>query len=119
MPAAQLTDEEQAFLDGPDRRTVRMLDDWESPTNSRPAGPRSGHLSRNIAFFAMIIPKQYGGLEFSPFAVATVLCQAGEPLHGRRIDDRRAEFSWARRVAAALRHGRTEGTLPAGTGERR
>ena len=75
LPAAALTDEEQAFLDGPTNKLCRMLDDWE-------ICHELGDLSKPVwdfilkeRFFAMIIPKEYGGLEFSPLAVASVLAR--------------------------------------------
>ena len=70
-------------------------------------------------FFAMIIPKEYGGLGFSPLASSMVL---GEDLfaqwHGI-VDDRRAELARPGRAPAPLRHGRAEAALAAAARERR
>jgi len=73
LPAPQLTDEEQAFLDGPTETLCRMLDDWKV-THEYADLPRAiwDHLLEQ-RFFAMIIPKKYGGLGFSPLAVSMVL----------------------------------------------
>jgi acyl-CoA dehydrogenase len=72
-PAAQLSEEEQAFLDGPCEELCRMLDDWE-------ICHKYGDMPKEVwdyiienKFFAMIIPKQYGGLEFSAYANACVI----------------------------------------------
>ena len=73
LPAPRLTDEEQAFLDGPTETLCRMLDDWQI-THELADMPRAvwDYLLEQ-RFFAMIIPKRYGGLGFSPLAVSMVL----------------------------------------------
>lgn len=72
-PAAKLSDEEQAFLDGPCEELCRMLDDWEI-CHTYGDMPKEvwDHIIKH-KFFAMIIPKQYGGLEFSAYANACVI----------------------------------------------
>jgi acyl-CoA dehydrogenase len=72
-PAPKLSEEEQAFLDGPCEELCRMLDDWEI---SHKLADMPKHVWDYIIekrFFAMIIPKQYGGLEFSAYANSCVL----------------------------------------------
>jgi acyl-CoA dehydrogenase len=73
FPAPQLSDEEQAFLDGPCEELCRMIDDWEI-CHERADMPKEvwDYIIEN-KFFAMIIPKQYGGLEFSAYANACVI----------------------------------------------
>jgi acyl-CoA dehydrogenase len=73
MPAPQLTDEEQAFLDGPTEKLCEMLDDWQITHELADMPPEVWAYIKEQGFFAMIIPKEYGGLEFAPYAVATVL----------------------------------------------
>ncbi|MCK6369858.1 MAG: acyl-CoA dehydrogenase [Gammaproteobacteria bacterium] len=75
LPPPQLSEEERAFLDGPTQELCRRLDDWEITHEL-------GDIPRDIwefiiekQFFAMIIPRRYGGLEFSPLAVASVLAK--------------------------------------------
>jgi acyl-CoA dehydrogenase len=72
-PAPKLSDEEQAFLDGPCEELCRMLNDWEI-CHEHADMPREvwDYIIEN-KFFAMIIPKQYGGLEFSAYANACVI----------------------------------------------
>jgi len=72
-PAAELSEEEQAFLDGPCEELCKMLHDWE-------ICHKYGDMPKEVwdyiiehRFFAMIIPKQYGGLEFSAYANACVI----------------------------------------------
>ena len=72
-PAPKLSEEEQAFLDGPCEELCRMLDDWEI---SHELADMPQHVWDYIIekkFFAMIIPKEYGGLEFSAYANACVI----------------------------------------------
>ena len=72
-PAPELSDEEQAFFDGPCEELCSMLDEWEI---SHELGDMPEHIWQYIKkhkFFAMIIPKQYGGLEFSAYANAMVI----------------------------------------------
>ncbi|MDX1562723.1 MAG: acyl-CoA dehydrogenase family protein, partial [Gammaproteobacteria bacterium] len=73
LPKPTLTDEEQAFLDGPTHDLCRMLDDWAITHEHADLPPEVWEMVKRDGFFAMIIPKQYGGLELSPLAVAMVL----------------------------------------------
>jgi acyl-CoA dehydrogenase len=72
-PAGQLSAKEQAFLDGPVKELCRRLDDWEiNRTRGDLPGPVWEFLKQE-KFFAMIIPKRYGGLEFSAYAHSEVV----------------------------------------------
>jgi acyl-CoA dehydrogenase len=73
LPAPKLTDEEQAFLDGPTEDLCRMLDDWEITHELADMPPKVWRFLKDERFFAMIIPKEYGGLGFSPLASSMVL----------------------------------------------
>jgi acyl-CoA dehydrogenase len=75
MPAPKLSDEEQAFLNGPTEELCRILDDWRITHELGDMPPEVWDFIKEHRFFAMIIPKQYGGLEFSPYAVSTVLAK--------------------------------------------
>jgi len=68
-----LSDEEQAFLDGPCEELCRMLDDWDITHRRADLPPAVWDYLRKEGFFAMIIPKRYGGLEFSAYAHSCVL----------------------------------------------
>jgi len=72
-PAPVLTDEEQAFLDGPVEELCRMLDDWQITHELHDLPPRVWDFLKTKGFFGMIIPKQYGGLEFSAHAHSQVI----------------------------------------------
>jgi acyl-CoA dehydrogenase len=73
LPPPKLTAEEQAFLDGPCEELCRMLDDWEITHELLDMPPRVWAYIKEQQFFAMIIPKEYGGLGFSPLASSLVL----------------------------------------------
>jgi acyl-CoA dehydrogenase len=73
LPEPRLSAEEQAFFDGPCEELCRMLNEWEIVNEH-------GNLPENIwafikkhRFFSMIIPKKYGGLEFSAYANAMIV----------------------------------------------
>lgn len=71
--APVLTAEEQAFIDGPCEELCRMYDDWDI-THKRADMPKHvWDYLKQKGFFAMIIPKKYGGLEFSAYAHSCVL----------------------------------------------
>ncbi len=73
MPAPRLTKEEKAFLDGPTEELCGMLDDWQISHELGDMPPEIWAYIKEKRFFAMIIPKAYGGLEFSPYANALIL----------------------------------------------
>jgi acyl-CoA dehydrogenase len=68
-----LTAVEQAFIDGPCETLCGMLDDWDI-THRRADMPAAvWSYIKSQGFFAMIIPRRYGGLEFSAYAHSCVL----------------------------------------------
>ena len=73
FPAPALSDEEQAFMDGPCEELCRMLDDWDISHQRGDMSPEAWAFIKKHRFFAMIIPKHYGGLEFSAYANAMVI----------------------------------------------
>lgn len=73
MPPATLSDEEQAFLDGPVRELCAMVDDWKLNWVDRDLPKAVWDFMRKKRFFGMIIPKEYGGLGFSNTAHSEVV----------------------------------------------
>ena len=69
----KLSAEEQAFLDGPCESLCRMLDDFDITHRRGDLPPEVWEFIRRERFFAMIIPRRYGGLEFSTYAHSCVL----------------------------------------------
>jgi acyl-CoA dehydrogenase len=68
-----LTPREQAFLDGPCEELCAMLDDWDITHVRADLPPEVWAFIKSRGFFAMIIPRRYGGLEFSAYAHSCVL----------------------------------------------
>ena len=70
-PKAQLTDEEQAFIDGPTEELCAMVSDWEIG-QAMDLPPEAWAHIKTHGFFALIIPKAYGGKGFSAYAHSQV-----------------------------------------------
>ena len=75
FPAPKLSAEEQAFLDGPCEELCCMLDDWEVCHELADMPKSAWDFIIKNKFFAMIIPKHYGGLEFSAYMNAMVIAK--------------------------------------------
>lgn len=73
FPAPKLSAEEQAFFDGPCEELCKMLDDWDICYERGDMPAEVWQYIKQNKFFAMIIPKQYGGLEFSAYANAMII----------------------------------------------
>lgn len=71
--APRLSAEEQAFIDGPCEELCRQIDDWDITHRRADLPPQLWDYIKHKGFFAMIIPKKYGGLEFSAYAHSCVL----------------------------------------------
>jgi acyl-CoA dehydrogenase len=68
-----LSAEEQAFIDGPCEELCRMIDDWDITHRRADLPPEVFDFIKKKGFWAMIIPKRYGGLEFSAYAHSCVV----------------------------------------------
>ncbi|MGN6225964.1 MAG: acyl-CoA dehydrogenase [Dyella sp.] len=73
QPKPELSVEEQAFLDGPVEQLCAMIDDWQITHELGDLPPAVWEFIKKNKFFGMIIPKQYGGLQFSALAHSAVL----------------------------------------------
>ncbi|WP_237065070.1 acyl-CoA dehydrogenase [Microbulbifer guangxiensis] len=73
MGPPQLTEEEQAFIDGPVEKLCEMIDDWEISFEKRCIPEKVWDFLKKERFFGIIIPKEYGGLGFSPTAHADIV----------------------------------------------
>jgi acyl-CoA dehydrogenase len=71
--AARLSEEEQQFLAGPVEELCRMLDDWKINWEWHDLPPEVWNFLKSRKFFAMIIPKKFGGLGFSAYAHSEVI----------------------------------------------
>ncbi len=72
-PPARLSAEEQAFLDGPTDTLCRMIDDWRITHHNHDLPPEAWAFVKREGFFGMIIPRAWGGLEFSNAAHSAVV----------------------------------------------
>lgn len=73
LPKPALSDEEQAFLEGPARELCRMVDKWDINHNTSEIPQPVERFIKDKGFLGMIIPKQYGGLEFSGMAQTEII----------------------------------------------
>lgn len=64
-PKPTLSTEEQSFLDNETETLCSMLDDWDITHVRQDLSPQAWQYIKDKGFFGMIIPKAYGGLEFS------------------------------------------------------
>ena len=70
-PKVKLTEEEQAFIDGPTEELCAMVSDWEIG-QAMDLPPQAWAHIKEHGFFALIIPKAYGGKGFSAYAHSQV-----------------------------------------------
>ncbi|MFT7465263.1 MAG: acyl-CoA dehydrogenase [Pseudohongiellaceae bacterium] len=70
----ELSDEEQAFLDGPTEEVCKMTNDWEIH-QLRDLPQAVWDALGRLGFFGLIIPKKYGGLGFSATAHSAVVAK--------------------------------------------
>ena len=73
FPKPTLSAEERAFLDGPVEELCGMTDDWQITHELYDLPPHVWQFLKDKGFFGMIIPKAYGGLEFSALAHSEVV----------------------------------------------
>ena len=73
FPQPRLSAQEKAFLEGPVDELCAMVNDWQITHELADLPPEVWQFLKDNKFFAMIIKKQYGGLEFSAFAQSRVL----------------------------------------------
>ena len=72
-PMPKLSDAEQAFVDGPVEQLCAMIDDWDITHRRVDLPPEIWDFLKQNRFFGMIIPEQYGGLEFSAYGHSSVV----------------------------------------------
>src|SRR5215472_4611644 len=65
VPRPALSAEEQSFLDNETEQLCAMLNDWETTQIWQDLPPQAWQFAKDKGFLGMIIPKRYGGREFS------------------------------------------------------
>ncbi len=81
LPVPKLTAAEQAFLDGPVEKLCGMISDWDITHNRADLPPEVWEFLKKEGFFAFIIPKEYGGKQFSAYAHSQIITK----ISGRSI----------------------------------
>jgi acyl-CoA dehydrogenase len=71
--APHLSVEEQAFINGPVEDVCKMMNDWQTTHVDADLSPEVWQFLKDNKFFAMIIKKKFGGLEFCAYAQSRVL----------------------------------------------
>ncbi|MGB0938527.1 MAG: acyl-CoA dehydrogenase FadE [Colwellia sp.] len=72
-PIPELSAQETEFLEGPVEEVCKMVSDWQTTHELADLSPEVWQFLKDNLFFAMIIKKKYGGLEFSAYAQSRVL----------------------------------------------
>ncbi|MDY6980498.1 MAG: acyl-CoA dehydrogenase [Pseudomonadota bacterium] len=73
LPAPTLSAEEQAFIDGPVEKLCQMLDDWEITNERYDLSEQAWQYIKEQGFLSLIIPKEYGGLDYSNLAHSAIV----------------------------------------------
>ncbi len=73
VPPIVLTDEEQAFLDGPTEELCHIIDDWTVRFNNKEIPEEIWDFVKEHGFLGMLISKEHGGLGFSAQAQSMIL----------------------------------------------
>ncbi len=76
-PKPKLSEKEQAFLDGPVNKVCEMIDEWQVIHKDYDLPEEVYDFIKKEGFLSLIIPEEYGGLEFSPLGVASVMAKIG------------------------------------------
>jgi len=73
LPEATLSQAEQAFLDNEVNTLCAKIDDWQTTFQDANLSQDVWDYLKNKGFFGMIVPRSYGGLEFSAYAHSCVV----------------------------------------------
>ena len=77
LPKPTLSEEEQAFIDGPVEVFCEMLDDWQITHIDYDLTEEAWQFAKDNGFFSLIIPKQYGGLDYSAYCHSQIVMKIG------------------------------------------
>lgn len=73
IPKPTLSEDEQHFIDNQVEHLCSLLSDWDIVFKDHDLPAEAWEYMKKEKFFAMILPKQYGGLGFSALAHSTVV----------------------------------------------
>ncbi|RKG34679.1 acyl-CoA dehydrogenase [Acinetobacter tianfuensis] len=72
-PYPQLSVEEQSFLDNEVEQLCKMVNEWEIHHRHKDLPPEAWQFIKDNGFLGLIIPKEFGGREFSSFAQSRIM----------------------------------------------
>ncbi|GAB4165690.1 MAG: acyl-CoA dehydrogenase [Rhodocyclaceae bacterium] len=72
-PVPKLSPEEQSFLDNETEQLCAMASEWETQYRDRDLPPEVWQFIKERGFLGLIIPKKYGGKEFSAWAHSQIV----------------------------------------------
>lgn len=72
-PYPKLSEEEQSFIDNEVETLCGMLDEWKIHHEDKDLSPEAWQYIKDKGFLGLIIPKSYGGREFSSYAQSRVM----------------------------------------------
>lgn len=72
-PVPKLKPEEQSFMDNEFEQACALVDDWQVTNELYDLPPQAWQFIKDKGFLGMIIPKKYGGLEFSAYAHSQIV----------------------------------------------
>jgi len=74
-PIPQLSAEERAFMEGPVEELCRLVDDWTITHVLHDLPPEIWQFLKTHGFFGLVLPKTYGGKEFSALAHSEIIAK--------------------------------------------
>jgi acyl-CoA dehydrogenase len=80
-PMPEMTQEEEQFLEGPVEQLCSMIDNWDITHHRFNLPPGMWQFLKTNGFFGLIIPKKFGGQEFSAYVHSAILTK----ISGRSI----------------------------------
>ena len=72
-PYPKLSDEEQSFIDNEVETLCLMLDEWKIQHEDKDLSPQTWQFIKDNGFLGLIIPKEYGGLNFTSYAQSRIM----------------------------------------------
>ena len=68
----ELTDKEQQFIDNEVEQLCELVDEWDIEQR-KDLSPEAWDCLKKNGFFGLIIPEEFGGLDFSPYAQSRIM----------------------------------------------
>ena len=72
-PYPELSEEEQSFIDNEVEVLCAMLDEWKIQHEDKDLSPEAWQFIKANGFLGLIIPKEFGGLDFSSYAQSRIM----------------------------------------------